>query len=215
MSRILITRPEHDLPTRYLSRWSTKIIEEAQSKGFEVLDLHREKACQTEFMGRVSKTRPSLVVLNGHGHPDAVTGHNNEVLVATSENPEILGGLLTYAVSCDSAASLGKRVCAADATTFIGYTDKFTFTMQYRKISRPLEDERARPFMEASNHVAVSLLKGHTARQATARAKRLFHQKMMRLLSSTADPDALLDAQTLWWDMQHLVCLGDQEKRAF
>jgi len=40
MNRILlITRPDHDVTTRYLSAWSKEIIELADKKNIQVMDL--------------------------------------------------------------------------------------------------------------------------------------------------------------------------------
>ena len=41
---MIITRPEYDPSTRYLSAWSKEIIEAAHKKGMEVIDLHKNKA---------------------------------------------------------------------------------------------------------------------------------------------------------------------------
>ena len=38
-STLLITRPEHDVTTHYLSKWSEKIIKEAKNKGKSAIDL--------------------------------------------------------------------------------------------------------------------------------------------------------------------------------
>lgn len=72
-----------------------------------------------------------------------------------------------------------------------------------------MEDKRAKPFMEASNHVAMSLLKGHTAYNASKRSKGMFEKRYKDLLSSDADVNALQDARFLWWNMTHQVCLGN------
>lgn len=72
---------------------------------------------------------------------------------------------------------------------------------------------RAKPFMESSNQVALALLKGHTASEASQRSKDLFRKKYLTLLSSRTNPDAVQDAQLLWWDMNHQVCLGDAHMR--
>jgi len=56
--KLLITRPEHDFGTKYLSFWAKEIIETAIKKGLDVIDLHREKAEQKELEGRINKTNP-------------------------------------------------------------------------------------------------------------------------------------------------------------
>lgn len=116
---LIITRPEHDPGTKYLSHWSKKLIEVAKKKGFNIIDLHQEKAEKKEFEGRVQKTDPSLVILNGHGNKNCVTGHDNKAIVKVGENEAILKNRITYAVSCDSAEGLGQS-CADKNTAYIG-----------------------------------------------------------------------------------------------
>ena len=36
---LLITRPDHDCTTNYLSKWSKEIIKEGEDKGITVIDL--------------------------------------------------------------------------------------------------------------------------------------------------------------------------------
>ena len=207
---LLITRPEHDLTTRYLSHWSNKIIEVAVKKGVDVIDLKGRKANKKELTGRLQKLNPSLVILNGHGNQSSVTGHDNETLVKAGSNEKILSSRITYAVSCSSAKRLGTRCAKREDTTYIGYDDDFIFAIDKKRISHPLQDKRAKPFMDASNQVSISLLKGHKATDASKRSKKTFMKKYMKLLSSNSSPDDLQDARLLWWNRIHQKCLGDQ-----
>ncbi len=125
MNSILITRPEHDHGTRYLSRWSEHVIEAAKKKGIKVIDLHKEKATRVGFEGRVRKICPSFVLMHGHGSASSIAGHDNEALVALGENEQTLYNCITYAVSCDSAAELGSAVVEKGSATYIGYTKSF------------------------------------------------------------------------------------------
>ncbi len=157
MSRILITRPEHDPLTRHLSIWNGKIIEFANSNGHTVTDLRKEKANKKEFEGRIKKLNPDLVLLNGHGDDVSVAGHNNEVIVKDGDNSCLLKEKITYAVACSSAKVLGSA-CADNKTTFIGYNEKFVLNLDRRYFSDPLRDKRAERFLEPSNKVATSLI---------------------------------------------------------
>lgn len=214
MSRLLVTRPEHDLGTRYLSRWSEEILKEAKRRGIEVSDLHKEKAVRREFEGRVKKFDPAFVLMNGHGSERSVTGHDDETLVEQDDNAEILHGRVTYAVSCDSAAELGKAVAQEKDTAYIGYTKSFIFNINRKYINKPTSDSRASQFLEASNQVPFSLFKGHSAQEASRRSKDAFRRAILKLLSSApSDPEAQEDAKELLWDMTHQVCLGVQDKR--
>lgn len=74
---LLVTRPNHDITTRYLSVWNERIIELAQKKHILVLDLKREKANKKELKSRILKMKPSLIVFNGHGSDNCVTGYKS------------------------------------------------------------------------------------------------------------------------------------------
>lgn len=210
---LIITRPEHDPGTKYLSHWSKKVIRVAEEKGVNVIDLHQDKAERKEFEGRIYKTNPSLVFLNGHGSEDCVTGHDNKVLVKAGENEKLLKDRITYAVSCDSAEKLGKS-CIDKDTAYIGYKKSFIFNFNPKYINRPTDDERAGRFLDASNQVPLSLLKGHSAQEASERSKEVFRKEISLLFTSFhSDPDSREDVKDLWWDMQCQVCLGAQGKK--
>lgn len=211
--RLIVTRPQHDVTTKYLSSWAGEIINFAKKKDFEICDLLKEKANKSEFEGRVKKLNPEVVFLNGHGDDDKVTGHDNTELVSAGKNHQILNNKITYALSCNSAKALGEKVAKNKTAAYIGYFDEFIFVCDSKYISKPLADPKAKPFMEASNQVMISLLKGNSAKDASKKSKNKFNDHFTNLLSSNADPDSLQSAQFLWWDMRHQSCLGDINAR--
>lgn len=213
LKKLLITRPEHDPGTRYLSHWGKKVIQAAEEKGVDVIDLNQNKAVRTEFEGRVRKTNPSLVILNGHGTEDCVMGHDNQVLVKAGENEALLKNKITYAIACDSAKYLGQS-CVDEHTAYIGYEKLFIFNADSRYLNRPLEDQRAKRFLDPTNQVPLLLLKGHSAQEASTRSKESFKKIILSLLTSAnTDPDSLEDVKDLIWDMQYQVCLGNGNAR--
>jgi hypothetical protein len=213
MSKILITRPEHEPGVRYLSRWGEEVIRFAVKRDISVVDLHREKAVKKEFEGRVSKIKPSLIFLNGHGAKDYITGHDNEILVKAGANHGLLKNCITYAVSCNSAKELGE-MCADKDTAYIGYDESFVISLERKYLNKPTEDARAAQFLKPSNHIPIALIKGHTATEATDGAKKLFKDAIIKLLPSIdSDPSAREDAADLFWDMNHLVCKGSGSKK--
>lgn len=215
--KMLVTRPEFDPTTKYLSAWAGEIIDFAKNKGMEVIDLHKEKVTRNEFEGRVKKVDPDVIFFNGHGSDqgDGIGGHDNKALVLAGKNQELLYGKITYALACKSADVLGKQVVSGDGSSaYIGYADDFLFVGSSNYINRPLEDPKAKPFKESSNQVMTGLLKGATAGETTERAKNKFRDNYQKLLSSAnGDPDSLQAAQFLWWDMRHLSCQGNNESR--
>ena len=87
---LLITRPFYENPTNYLYHWSEPLIKLAKDKGFEVIDLTREKVVRKEVEGRLKKVNPELVVLNGHGSVDEVFGQDGKTLFVKGENEALL-----------------------------------------------------------------------------------------------------------------------------
>lgn len=212
MPSILITRLEHDPLTRYLSHWNKKIIDKAESKGNNIIDLHRDSANKKAFEGRMKKVGPSLVLLNGHGDDSSIAGHDDEVLVKVGENELLLKNRITYAVACSAAKILG-AACADADTAFIGYDEYFFLNLDRRFLANPLNDKRAQKFLEPSNKVANSLIKGHTCQEASNNSKKEFRENIRLLLSTAADLNSLDDAKDLFWNMTHQVCLGNQEMK--
>ena len=206
-SSVLLTRPDHDITTRYVSRWSEKIIDEARNKGCDVVDLSGNKANRKRFIGTLKKKSPKLVVLNGHGDHDVVTGYDNEPILNVSD--EDVAGKIIYARSCESAKTLGKECVKLGASAYLGYDEDFIFWWDDEKVLHPLEDETAALFLNPLNLVPLALLKGHTAEQANKKSKNLFAKNIERLVvAGSSDPDYHL-IRYLYWDMKHQVCLGD------
>ena len=82
--KLLITRPEHDITTRYLSRWSEKIIKEADKKGIDIIDLRGGKANRKRVIGTLEKRNPNGAFLNGHGGDKFVAGQDNKTILKGS-----------------------------------------------------------------------------------------------------------------------------------
>lgn len=207
---LLITRPEHDFTTRYLSRWSEKIITEAKNKGRNVIDLLRGKANRKRFISTLEKRGPGLVVLNGHGSENSVMGHDNEIILKEGDGGAISLKII-FARSCKSAKILGQNAIAHGATTYLGYKEDFWFRYNPAKISKPIEDKTAALFLEPSNHLVISLLKGHQTGYSNKKSRVLFRENIEKLLiagPSTEDYDAI---RYLYWDMINQVCLGKKD----
>lgn len=209
--KILITRPEHDDTTYYLSHWSKKSLQLAQVKGVNVLDLHRERANSEEVVGMLKKQEPKLVVFNGHGNDDVVTGHKDEPLIEGGKNEGLLKGKVTYAISCRSAKKLGRKVIKSGGNAYIGYEDDFIFFYDPHMVSRPLKDETAELFLKPATEIVTFLLKGTEAGECSKRSKESFKKNMNKLLSSEATKEDVSMARYLWWNTRNQVCLGNED----
>lgn len=206
---LLITAPDHDITTRYLSAWSGKIFELADKKNIQVINLKRKKANIKELKSRLLKMKPLFIVFNGHGSNSCITGYENKILIQAGHNEDLLKHKIIYAVSCRSAVKLGLKSIKAGALAYIGYAGDFIFCHDDHKISHPLNDKIAKLFLEPSNQVAASLIKGNESEEASKRSKKFFLRNMQKMLSSEASPESSQYAKFLWWDMKCQVCLGD------
>lgn len=203
---LLVTRPNFDLTTRYISVWAKKIIALAQEKGCDVFDLNKKRANRKEFESVIRKKGPTLVFLNGHGDYDVVAGQDNEKIVCAGNNEQLLKAKIVYALSCRSGKILGPSSIKSGADAYIGYDEDFIFLYDEKKRTRPEQDKTAEMFLEPSNQVMVSLLKNHTPKEAHKNSKQSFARKIKKLLSSQSTALESSAVRYLIWNMQHQVC---------
>ena len=209
MTEMLITRPEHDKTTHYLSNWSKKIIDIAENKNIKVFDLNREKAIRTNVEVRLRKLSCNLTFFNGHGDFNVITGHNNEPIIIGGENEGLLKSKIVYAISCKSAKELGPRSVKAGAVSYTGFDDDFIFVYEPENISRPLHDNTAKLFLEPSQLFMKSLIKGNSVREGMDKTKKLLADNFLKALNDN-DRDS---AKYLWWDLKHFVSHGDVDAK--
>ena len=202
---LLMTRPEHDDTTFYLSSWSREVLEVAENRGLRVFDLHREKANRGEVEKKLKRFSPKLVVLNGHGDEDTVAGHKDQPLIRAGENDELLRSMIVYAISCRSAKNLGVKSVERGALSYTGYIDDFIFFYEPAQVTRPLADTTAALFLQPSQVFTESLLKGNTVAVASERTIARMKQNIIALLG---DVSTARLAGFLWWDMKNIVSHG-------
>lgn len=206
MLTLLITRPRYEATTFYLFAWGKKIIEAALVKNLKVIDLKENRANRKELTSVIRKIKPELIVLNGHGNSDLITGQNDEVLIKADLNEEMLAGKIIYVLSCRTAQLLGSKSVAKGARCYIGYKEDFLFF--HKNLTKPLSDPWAGLFLEPSNQIPISLIKKHTCGEACEKAKNMYLKNIQQLIV-TNSPDSFLIPKLLW-DMQYLTCIGDQ-----
>ncbi len=206
---MLITRPNHDYATNYLFMWSKFILDAASKAKIPIVDLVGKKATRKNFESYVKKLKPNFIMINGHGNNDFVCGQKNEILVKKGDNDGILNNTVVYARSCSSASGLGKACAKNVNTTYIGYNADYFFMFDEDKLFHPLEDKSARMFLEPSNYVALSLLKGHTAQEANQRSKNEMRKNILKLLANTATDGDQSMLPLMISNYNHQVCLGN------
>lgn len=203
---LLITRPDHEIVTKYCSLWSEDIRVLAGKKGIHVYDLKGKKANRKNFESYARANAPSLIFFNGHGNAKTITGYDNEPLVDMSSVPT---PSIMYARSCDAAQILGPFLIKKGLHAFVGYLRKFTLFYDSAHIMKPIQDPIARLFLESSNLVVSTLLKEHTVTEANNRSKSAMFKNLKRMLSSAASFEERYAAPAMWSNMTAQVVLGD------
>src|SRR3989344_693192 len=207
---IIITLPRSDYVTEYISQFSNGIIQEAIKKNIKIKELKDKKANRKEFEILVKSLDYRMIVFNGHGSDKSIEGHN-EVLVECGVNDSILKERITYARSCNAGKVLGK-VCMKDTKNgcFIGYELPFMFYVDKSWISTPKKDKIAPLFLEPSNLVPISLIKGNSASHAHENSKKQILKNINKVLRK-GDEESFLFATALWNNYIGQVIFGNIE----
>ena len=207
---LLVTRPDYDIVTKYFCVWSESLSEMARRKGMTVCDLQGKKANRKDFESYVRKNSPSMIFLNGHGSTDVITGNDDEVIVDASSS---LPSAIVYARSCDAGASVGLALVHGGSRSFIGYERKFIFGYTPEYMTRPLYDPMAALFLEPSNLVVSTLLKGHATEVAHQRSREAMFRNFQKMICSTATFEERYASRWLWGNFTHQVLCGDTEAK--
>lgn len=207
---VVITQPDFDRATRYISLWSKEVEEFSISRGNKTIILKGKRANRREFESVVSKIQPHLIMLNGHGNDNEVMGQDNEVLLAENDNEIIIKGKIVYALSCSAAKSLGYECVKKGTKAFIGYSEDYIFLHTHPKMSRPREDKRASLFFKPSNLIPISLLKGNNVKDSYVGSKNLLRKTIIDLLHSEVYNEDRICLRYLVWNYSNLTLIGDK-----
>ena len=208
---LLITRPNHDLGTTYLYYWCIPLINNAKTTNIQLLDLAGDKANKALLTSYIKRNKPGIVFLNGHGGPDFICGYDNEVLVDFTNCEQLLNKCIVYARSCESGLELGPYCIQKGTKAFIGYSKKYVVGYSEEKRTRPLNDDVARLFLEPSNLIPFTLMKGNKVKAAYAKSQEVMQRNINFMLSSEATPDQRDAATYIWRNKKYQVVLGDLE----
>jgi len=206
-STLLLTRPNHDIGTNYLCYWSELAVKE--TRGFKILDLMGEKANRVNFTSYVLKHKPAIIFMNGHGSEDVICGQDNEIIVERNKNEYLLKNSVVYARSCDAGKRLGLDCVKKGTLAFIGYKRKYILGFSTQYITRPIADPVAKLFLEPSNLIIKSLLKGNTVRKALQKSKEEMLRNIRFMLSDSALMEQRDAAPYLWANINSQVEIGD------
>jgi hypothetical protein len=215
MSRIIVvTNPSYDIATSYLDSWFQPLFDLIRSKiDIEIHELKKEKVTRVEFENMLSNKNPRLVVLNGHGSHNSISGFNDDILVKTDLNIEILKDKIIHSVSCDSGKTLGPESIKTGSISFIGYKEEFKFVHQRDKRTQEeqLGDYVASLFLKPAYRVVEVLINGGTAEEAYAESQKMYLNNLRDVITSK-NPNSMITSR-LYHNLTHQVSLGNQQSK--
>lgn len=202
--RVLLTNPEVDTLTYYLSAWTNHILKKTKVKDNKYYHLKREKVTRKKFESILAKRSVDLVLLCGHGGADRVFGDSEVILDKT--NSAALRNKTVHALSCQSAKTLGKNAVKNGAKSYIGYKEDFiAFLDNSKRTSRPLSDETAALFLDAAFAAPKVLLRGGTSTEAITAARKEYDRSIKKAINSDVQSDNDQFINWLYWDRDNLV----------
>lgn len=210
---IIITLPNYDLETNYLSCYSQELIKFANDNGKKIIGLKKPLLCKAEFKKRVQTNNPCLIIINGHGDEHTIFCNNfngkEEILIAEYEDNSYLLGKTTFARACSAGASLGKTL-AEKQGCFIGFKIPFVFYADDTYVNNPIKDKRARIFLEPTNELAKSLVKDQSPEHAAEVFQTICSKNLYHILNKPNEPGFLMLATALWNNMEALVVINNK-----
>jgi len=210
MKEILITLPEYDDTTFYCSRFSEDIVKFARNSGFNVFDIRKERVNRKIIVAMLREKNPRLVLFNGHGSDETVTGHNDEILIKTPEDIGLLTSRIVHSLSCSSAKKLGKDAVEKGTTSYIGYENDFIFFFDKNKTTQPLEDKIASPIFEAATQIPLALIKGNNVSEAFVRSQKTYEKWINHYRLHGELLEAPQNLIALMWDKESQIVHGDK-----
>jgi len=207
---VLFSRPNHDTQMSYLHYYSKELLELSKLKGYKTINKEEKNAKRSVIISIIKKQKPKFIFFNGHGSPNLICGQNNEIIIS-SKNPEILSESITYSLSCSSALNLGRMAVERGAISFIGYKFDFALGKDPEREAVPSKDKIARLFLEPSNLLVSSMLKGNSTLEALNKSKKMMKDNVLYLSTTDDFQDARYYAPYLYGNYLGLTLHGDKK----
>ncbi len=204
---VLMTLPQSDVVTEYLTAFSKEILDSAEKKNVQITSLKKEKASKKGFEKRIRGSH-KLVIFNGHGNTQCIRGHKDKEIIKQGENEFLLKDKITYARSCWSASGLGKSISEqSKKTCFAGYNIPFMFLSDITRDTNPIKDNLAKVFLDTSNRFPIGIIKGQSSLKAHENSKKAILKEINKAITK-GDKDSQAIANTLWNNYSGQVLLG-------
>lgn len=129
MPLAVVFRPNYDLATNYTNYALGMVQGDLSALGFQVLDIDASgyRATATNLMSAIETYQPDIVIADGHGGPDVLTGQGQAVVLKACVNDEVMSGKVFVAISCLTGQQLGPSSREKKAQAYAGFVNEFTW----------------------------------------------------------------------------------------
>jgi hypothetical protein len=203
--QVLITLPQHDDPTAYLAYWCSTLDSVALYSGWSISYLRHAQVTKNNVENYLTKNDFTLVLLNGHGSPSSVYGHEDEELISAGVNSNILSGKIVHVFSCSSGKLLGKQAILDGCLGFIGYNRDFKFLTDGNKECNPRTDKLAEIFSIPALVAPTRLLKHDCLESAYNKSQKKYWQMIECVEEMDVQGGAEAVRRFLFWNMRSQV----------
>jgi hypothetical protein len=211
---LLVTRPTYDPITSYLHYFSKDLMTLIKTMpNMHVTDLEGTDVTRKTFEDQISKDKPGLVILNGHGNRDLVCGHKQDPILDKA-NIHIMKGKIVYALSCESLQELGESAVEKGAKAYVGYMAQFMLIHDPSRVATPEKDNIALQFKKPCVTLMTALVFGNTVQESINKTKEEYANAIRYYGNSEDDYGyAPLIGFALAWNYQFLNMVGDPEAK--
>ena len=208
---LIITLPRYDPATEYLSQFSRDIIKEAEDNNIKLKRLKGKDSNKNNFEKVINKLNYNMIMFNGHGSDKTIMGHDDESLIILGKNEHLITERIIYARACNAANTLGKE-CIKNTKNgcFIGYNVNYMFYTDTNWDLNPLKDNIAKMFLDSSNIIPISLIKGNSAEEADKKSKNQILKNINKVLKNK-NQESFMIAEALWNNYVGQVVLGNKD----
>ena len=109
--------------------WLALAKSDVASLGFDVIDSEGAYATPYSFFDTLQKHNPDVVIADGHGSPDTLTGQGLQEVLRACFNNEVLSGKVMCAVSCLTGQTLGPDSRKKTAQAYLGFVNEFSWVV--------------------------------------------------------------------------------------
>lgn len=104
-------------------------MQDVAGLGFQVIDSSGEYATSYSFFDTLQTYNPDVIIADGHGDPNTLTGQGLQEVLKVCTNNEVLSGKVVCAVSCLTGQGLGPDSRNKNAKAYVGWVNEFTWVV--------------------------------------------------------------------------------------